>query len=383
MARPRAASSADTPKEPHAVSLKGIEFNKPPVYQADEAYHVSNSSSTCMQINKFLTPPSLSRPSLSYQSPLPTANTKISPKASLSHPSTEADPQFILTPNLLRYSAIPLDRLLTGSSSPFPPAFGSVYVGETFACTLSANNEIASDETGRAVTSVRIVAEMQTPSSVATLELDPAGDAAQTDGLQIGESLQNIVRYDLKEEGNHILAVSVSYSETRLGQDSQAASNRVRTFRKLYQFVAQPCLSVRTKASELPPLEVENKSLGPYGKTRLLRFALEAQLENVGDGAVVVKQTRLNPKAPFKSQSLNWDTSETESAPPTLNPRDVLQVAFLVEQEEGRQEGLEGLQKDLKRDGRATLGQLSIEWRGAMGDKGFLTTGNLMSRKRT
>jgi trafficking protein particle complex subunit 13 len=143
------------------------------------------------------------------------------------------------------------------------------------------------------VTSVRIVAEMQTPSSVAALELDPAFDTAQSDGLQIGESLQKIVRYDLKEEGNHILAVSVSYTETRIGENAQAASGRVRTFRKLYQFVAQPCLSVRTKASELPPLEVENKSLGPYGKTRLLRFALEAQLENVGDGAVVVKVSKL------------------------------------------------------------------------------------------
>lgn len=269
---------------------------------------------------------------------------------------------------------------------------------------------MSEDDTGRSVTSVRIVAEMQTPSSVASLELEPSGDSAQTNGLQIGESLQKIVRYDLKEEGNHILAVSVSYSETRIGQGSQAASGRVRTFRKLYQFVAQPCLSVRTKASELPPLEVDNKSLGPYGKTRLLRFALEAQLENVGDGTVVVKvskcpvgqkvpvstrreplglrnpqqQTRLSPKPPFKSQSLNWDAlDEGASEPPTLSPRDVLQIAFLVEQEDGLQEGLETLQKDLRRDGRATLGQLSIEWRGAMGDKGFLTTGNLMSRKHT
>lgn len=136
---------------------------------------------------------------------------------------------------------------------------------------------------------MRIVAEMQTPSSVTALELEPPNDSASTEGLKIGESLQKIVRFDLKEEGNHILAVSVSYTETKIGSDSQAASGRVRTFRKLYQFVAQPCLSVRTKASELPPLEVDNKSLGPYGKTRLLRFALEAQLENVGEGAVVVK----------------------------------------------------------------------------------------------
>lgn len=136
------------------------------------------------------------------------------------------------------------------------------------------------------------MAEMQTPSSLASLDLDPADDSAQVDGLATGESLQKIVRYDLKEEGNHILAVNVSYTETRIGQDSQAASGRVRTFRKLYQFVAQPCLSVRTKASELPPLEVENKSLGPYGKTHLVRFALEAQLENVGEGAVVVKVSK-------------------------------------------------------------------------------------------
>jgi hypothetical protein len=170
-----------------------------------------------------------------------------------------------------------------------PPSFGSAYVGETFACTLSANNELPDDETSRVVTSVRIVAEMQTPSQVASLDLEPADDPAQTEGLQKGQSLQKIVRFDLKEEGNHILAVSISYTETLIGSDAQAASGRVRTFRKLYQFVAQPCLSVRTKSSELAPLEVENKSLGPYGKTRLLRFALEAQLENVGDGTVVVK----------------------------------------------------------------------------------------------
>ena len=83
--------------------------------------------------------------------------------------------------------------------------------------------------------------------------------------------------------------------------------------------------------------------------------------------------------------SLNWDyerPDKSASPPPTLNPRDVLQVAFLVEQEAGKQDGLENLQKDMKRDGRATLGQLSIEWRGTMGDKGYLTTGNLLTRRR-
>jgi hypothetical protein len=130
---------------------------------------------------------------------------------------------------------------------------------------------------------------MQTPSQVTSLDLQPAEEDSQKEGLGKGQSLQKIVQFDLKEEGNHILAVSISYTETIMSDSTHAAGGRVRTFRKLYQFIAQPCLSVRTKASELTPLEIENKSLGPYGKSRLLRFALEAQLENVGDDPVVVE----------------------------------------------------------------------------------------------
>ncbi|KAL1957157.1 hypothetical protein VTO42DRAFT_6300 [Malbranchea cinnamomea] len=338
MARPRTTSSADGTKEPHSVSLKVLR---------------------------------LSRPSLSYQSPLPGDASGIPVQASLSYPSDTSDRQFALSPNLT-----------------LPPSFGSAYVGETFSCSLSANNELSPRGSSKVVTSIRIIAEMQTPSQITPLDLYPPDDAGS-----LGDrlSVQKIVRFDLKEEGNHVLAVSVSYTETLMTPHKespgglQAASGRVRTFRKFYQFIAQPCLSVRTKTTELAPREIDNRSLGPYGKTRLLRFALEAQLENVGDGPIVLGSARLNPKPPFKSQSLNWDYPPPDGhkcGAPILSPRDILQIAFLVEQEQGQQEGVEGLQKDMSRDGRATLGQLSIEWRSAMGDRGFLTTGNLMTKKR-
>ncbi|KAH8697284.1 hypothetical protein BGW36DRAFT_378367 [Talaromyces proteolyticus] len=336
MARPRAHSAADGPKEPHAVSLKVLR---------------------------------LSRPSLSYQYPLAVEDTRISPKASLAYPSNDFDSQFTLSPNVT-----------------LPPAFGSAYVGETFACSLCVNNELSETDSNKVVTSIRVLAEMQTPSQAVPLDLKPADDDTRREGgLAPGQSFQKIVQFDLKEEGNHILAVNVSYTETLMSDATHAAGGRVRTFRKLYQFIAQPCLSVRTKSSELPPLEIDNKTLGPYGKTRLIRFALEAQLENVGDGSVVVEQTTLNAKPPFKAKTLNWDLERPDKVQierPTMNPRDILQVAFLIEQEAGQSEGLEALQKDLKRDGRTTLGQLSIEWRSAMGDRGFLTTGNLLTRKR-
>ena len=227
---------------------------------------------------------------------------------------------------------------------------------------------------------------MQTPSqSVPLLLYSPIAEDEQ--GVsEPGSSLQKVIRFDLKEEGNHVLAVSVSYTETMKGEGgSQATGGRSRNFRKLYQFIAQPCLSVRTKATELPPLEVDDKTFGPYGKSKLVRYVLEAQLENVGDAAIVLEQTALDSRPPFKSTSLNWDLmapGRTQRERPKLNPRSVQQVAFLVEQEHGVKEGLETLQQDLRRDGKTVLGQLSIEWRSAMGARGFLSTGSLMARRK-
>jgi hypothetical protein len=238
----------------------------------------------------------------------------------------------------------------------------------------------------KAVNSIRIVAEMQTPSQTVPLELYSPVAEDEQEALEPGRSLQKILRFDLKEEGNHVLAFNVSYTETtQVEGGSQATGGRLRNFRKLYQFIAQPCLSVRTKATEYPPMEVEDKTYGPYGKSKLLRYVLEAQLENVGDAAIVLEHTSLDTKPPFKSTSLNWDTlppGGTEIERPKLTPRSVQQVAFLVQQQQGVTEGLEAVKQNLKLQGRTVLGQLSIEWRGAMGDRGFLTTGPLMSRKK-
>jgi hypothetical protein len=116
---------------------------------------------------------------------------------------------------------------------------------------------------------------MQTPSAPSGSPLDLTGaEGEEEEGASPapGESLQKILRFELKEEGNHVLAVTVTYTETVLKAEGMAASGRVRTFRKLYQFVAQQLLSVRTKAGEL------GEGTG--------KFLLEAQLENMGEGAV-------------------------------------------------------------------------------------------------
>ncbi|KAI9797793.1 MAG: hypothetical protein M1833_005296 [Piccolia ochrophora] len=346
MSRQRSSSMLDGQKEPHSVSLKVLR---------------------------------LSRPSLATQSPLPnpTSDTvpEIPARASSAGPTSDLNDAFVFTP------------LLT-----LPPAFGSAYVGEAFSCTLCANNELPQSDTGRLISSIRIAAEMQTPSQTVPLTLASSDETSKNSSLEHGQSLQKIVRFDLKEEGSHVLAVTVTYTETSMAKGdwsstgTQAASGRVRTFRKLYQFLAQQCLAVRTKTAELLSGRVIEEDEAVNASKRLLRFILEAQLENMGEASITLETVHIAPKVPFQSVSLNWDTpSADEKAKPLpiLNPRDVLQVAFLIEQEKDSQEDPEALGKKGSREAaRVTLGQLCIEWRSAMGDKGFLSTGWLTSRRK-
>ncbi|MCJ1380513.1 hypothetical protein MMC17_003621 [Xylographa soralifera] len=220
-------------------------------------------------------------------------------------------------------------------------------------------------------------AEIQTPSQTVPLELTPNNDEASKSGMNHGESLQKIVRYDLREEGSHVLAVSLSYSENIISK-STTSGGRVRSFKKLYQFQAQPCLSVRTKASDLPSRDAgEEKRQG----SGLSRYALEAQLENLADGSITLEHLTFEAKSPFRSTSLNWDVPHLDAQEietPALAPQEVTQVAFLIEEQTPQGDELA---KELTKDGRTILGVLTIRWRSAMGDPGVLSTGWLTSRR--
>ncbi|MCJ1404050.1 hypothetical protein MMC11_007274 [Xylographa trunciseda] len=222
-----------------------------------------------------------------------------------------------------------------------------------------------------------MIAEIQTPSQTVPLELTPNNDEAGKSGINPGESLQKIVRHDLREEGSHVLAVSLSYSENILSK-STTSGGRVRTFKKLYQFQAQPCLSVRTKASDL---QSRHASEGTRQGSKLSRYALEAQLENLADGSITLEYLTFEAKSPFRSSSLNWDIPELDTPQletPTLAPREVTQVAFLIEEHTAKDDELA---KEFTKDGRTILGVLTIRWRSAMGEPGVLSTGWLTSRR--
>lgn len=87
-----------------------------------------------------------------------------------------------------------------------------------------------------------------------------------------------------------MLAVTVTYTDAVKAtegenDEAQERSGRVRTFRKLYQFVAQQCLTVRTKNTDITALDGDAGGKG--GK--LIRAVLEAQLENMGDDPITLE----------------------------------------------------------------------------------------------
>ena len=165
-------------------------------------------------------------------------------------------------------------------------------MGEVFAATLCANNEHrpqdrAAGETGKKavvrVRDVRVAAEILGPGSGAAgggVPLELVGGEGERDGHELGEgeTVQRVLKLSLREEGPHTLGVTVSYAEV----EGEGGRSVVRTFRKLYQFVAMPLLGVRTKAGDVPK-----------GKDGRVRYAVEAQLENVGDRIVVLEVSLL------------------------------------------------------------------------------------------
>lgn len=297
----------------------------------------------------------LSRATLATQTPLPQtrfgSGLDISTKASLAYPNAGVETTFPLTPLLA-----------------LPASFGAAYVGETFTCTLCVNNELVGGDNSRHVSGVKITAELQTPTKQdgIALQLEHCSEAhegSEDDGtgyeLNPGGTLQKTLRHELKDEGPHVLAVTVSYTETLHNSEGGASGGRARTFRKLYQFVSQPLLAVRSKVTERKTREKE----GPR------QWVLEAQLENVGHQSLVLERVWLKEREGISSHALNAEVGRDATV---LKPQDVEQVMF-------------GLMEESMADdasARVTLGQLNIDWRSGMGEKGSITTGWLASRGR-
>ncbi|KAL5346146.1 hypothetical protein ACLOAV_009179 [Pseudogymnoascus australis] len=315
--RAQSVSTTEVPKEPHAVSLKVLRSVLLPRSSNPQLIHPQPN--TTLPRNPIPAPP-----------PLPNI-----------HPRPIHPPRRL--PHLPLRALLPLRPLAPPHP---PPAFGNAYVGETFSCTLCANNELPTD--APRVHSVKIEAEMKTPSLTTSLPVSFASSSTPSSpdsdtvsqtalpptDLAPSASQQGIITCHLREEGPHVLAVTVSYTETT------ATSGRVRSFRKLYQFVARPALVVRTKIGTVDG-----------------GWALEAQLENVGEEALVLEGVRLDTKSWFRARSLEslWDGEKGEKGKAVVGRGGVQQVCFVVEKV--------GEPDEIGEGGKVFMGVLNISWR--------------------
>jgi len=203
------------------------------------------------------------------------------------------------------------------------------------------------------------------------------------DLLPPGSSHQRILSFDLKEEGSHVLAVTVSYYE------AGPLSGRTRTFRKLYQFMCKPSLIVRTKPGALAPRSKSNRK----------RWVLEAQLENCSEETLLLERVGMVLEKGLKGDGCNfWEEEEqgdeyvggeagdegqrgtqrelglrsSKKNRPVLQPGETEQVCFVIEEETA------GVVEEV--DERVVFGIMQIGWRSEMGNRGFLSTGRLGTR---
>ncbi|KAM3523600.1 hypothetical protein MY4038_008112 [Beauveria bassiana] len=392
--------SHDPIKEPHSVSVKVLRFVLSPQCLAPTSRAPVLNPAPSSDTDPLSRLHSLSCPSLVPQYPIeppfkPSTTTTAAAAAAAAsplpaslayHPSSTNPSPFLLSPIL-----------------NLPVSFGSAYVGETFSCTLCANNDLDDSSntatTKRQIRDVRVEAEMKTPgqAKAQSLELGPAPSsqesaagaaaAAATD-LAPGGTLQKIVSFDLKEEGNHVLAVTVSYYE------AAETSGRTRTFRKLYQFICKPSLIVRTKVGVLEapaPKKKKKQQQQQKQPPPLRRWVLEAQLENCSDDTMQLDRVVMELEPGLTCRDCNW-TAGAGAGPvgvqkPVLQPGEVEQVCFVVETRRGGNEGEEEDVDVVARaraaggpDARVVFGVLGIGWRGEMGNRGFLSTGKLGTR---
>ena len=134
-----------------------------------------------------------------------------------------------------------------------PSSFGTIYLGERFACYLCINNETLSP-----VANVGLRAELQT-NTQRILLLDPA--KTSVDSFPVGSTFDRLVNYEIKELGVHVLVCTVQFTD-QIGER--------KFFRKFFKFQVFNPLLVKTKIThptfaggQLLEVQVQNNTASP------------------------------------------------------------------------------------------------------------------------
>ena len=273
----------------------------------------------------------LTKPSLMNSHPL-TCDTRDLPGDTL-HDLLQNDVS--ISPGIEHFG---LSDLLT-----LPQNFGNIFLGETFSSYISVHND--SSQTCK---EILLKADLQTSSQRISLS---STNMPTNSELEPDESVDDVIKHEVKELGTHILVCAVSYT-------SQAGEKLY--FRKFFKFQVLKPLDVKTKFYNAESEEVY----------------LEAQIQNITPGPIFMERVALDP-------SQQYDMIELNSAGDKDREKNIFNNASYLNSQDIRQylycltpkSEMFADPKLLK--GVTNIGKLDIVWKTNMGEKGRLQTSQL------
>jgi hypothetical protein len=235
-----------------------------------------------------------------------------------------------------------------------PPAFGNIYLGETFTSYLCVNNDSLT-----AAQEVAFKAELQTASQRFTLadtigaspagSMDVLSSKSQLEQVSLlpKQSAEFILHHEIKELGIHILVCSVHYTPSTK-QDTQR-----KFFRKFFKFQVLNPLSVKTKVNSLDDG----------------RVCLEVQVQNLAAIPLYFEKMNLEASDLFIIKDITGCDSVFEDS--ILQPQDTRQYLYIMYPKDPN---------DLQTKTTSNLGRLDIHWTSTLGQVGHLQTSQLVRK---
>ncbi|KAF5275182.1 hypothetical protein FQR65_LT04214 [Abscondita terminalis] len=231
-----------------------------------------------------------------------------------------------------------LETIMTGQFLLLPQSPVNIYLGETFSSYVCVFNE-----TEQVVKNVSVKVDLQTSSQRLPLSVK-----SPTPALEPNDTVNNVIHYEVKEIGTHILVCEVTY---------QSAIGNTLSFRKFF------------KIQVLKPLDVKTKFYNAESDD----VYLEAQVQNITSGPISLEKVALDASHLFNVTSLNVCPKGKSifGKITLLPPQASCQFLYCLSPDPK-------LAADLKMlSGATNIGKLDIVWRSNLGERGRLQTSQL------
>ncbi|CAO1425453.1 unnamed protein product [Diamesa serratosioi] len=223
-----------------------------------------------------------------------------------------------------------------------PQSFGNIYLGETFSSYICVHNC-----TTHSVNSVSVKCDLQSNNNRVSLAIHLNKPTPLT--LNKEETLDDVIHYEVKEIGTHILVCEVNYV---------SPAGLPMSFRKFFKFQVLKPLDVKTKFYNAETDEV----------------FLEAQIQNITASSICLEKVELESSESYTVTSLNSlpNGDSVFSSINRLQPQNSCQFLYCIKP-------IPSVASDLKAMKLANnIGKLDIVWRSSnLAEKGRLQTSQL------